>query len=154
MLCRCSSMLLIVLCACAHPDRFSDPRLEGTAHPRGLSGSHVVDDLEIYLRRHEQAPAFHVLAAKKSGTDEGGDSSAAEMARKLQNPLANIKALMTDNAIGFDTGIDGGTSFGFQIQPVYAIDLPDRGFTIIPRAVIPIMGLEPGTDAPPGWPSR
>jgi hypothetical protein len=74
--------------------------------------------------------------------------SAAEMARKLQNPLANIKALMTDNAIGFDTGTTGDTSYAFQLQPVYAIDMPDRGFTLIPRANIPILGLEPGTDTP------
>ena len=73
---------------------------------------------------------------------------AAEMARKLQNPLANIKALMTDNVIGFDTGTDGGTSYGFQLQPLYAIDMPDKGVTILPRGVIPVLGLEPGTDAP------
>ena len=72
--------------------------------------------------------------------------SAAEMQKKLQNPLANIKALMTDNAIGFDTGNTEDTSFGFSIQPVYAIDMPDKGFTLIPRGVFPIMGLEPGTD--------
>ena len=75
--------------------------------------------------------------------------AAAEMARKMQNPLANIKAIMTDNAIGLDTGEDEGTSYGFQIQPVYAIDMPDKGFTFIPRAVIPILGLEPGTNIPP-----
>ena len=75
--------------------------------------------------------------------------SAAEMARKLQNPLANIRALMTDNAIGFDSGTTEDTSFVFQLQPVYAIDMPDKGFTFIPRAVIPILGLEPGTDIPP-----
>jgi len=80
--------------------------------------------------------------------EQGGDA-AAEMARKLQNPLANIKALMTDNAIGFDTGNDGGTSYGFQFQPVYAIEFPDKGFTFLPRAVIPVLGLEPGTDVPP-----
>jgi len=74
--------------------------------------------------------------------------SAAEMARKMNNPLANIKALMTDNAIGFDTGDDKGTSYGFQLQPVYAIDMPEYGFTFIPRAVIPILGLEPGTTVP------
>ena len=55
--------------------------------------------------------------------------AAAEMQRKLQNPLANIAAIMTDNVIGFDSGSTGDTSFGFQIQPVYAIDMPDLGFT-------------------------
>lgn len=81
--------------------------------------------------------------------EPGAASGAEEMARKLQNPLANIRALMTDNAIAFDTGDDEGTSYGFQLQPVYAIDFPDQGFTFIPRAVIPIVGLEPGTDIPP-----
>ena len=71
--------------------------------------------------------------------------AAAEMARKLHNPLANIKAIMTDNTIGFKTGDDEGTSYGFQLQPVYAIDFEDKGFTFIPRASIPILGLEPGT---------
>ena len=71
--------------------------------------------------------------------------NAAEMAKKLQNPLANIKAIMTDNSIAFNTGDDEGTSYGFQLQPVYAIDFPNQGFTFIPRAVLPIMGLEPGT---------
>jgi len=71
--------------------------------------------------------------------------SSTEMAKKLQNPLANIKAVMTDNTIGYNTGSDEGTSYGFQIQPVYAIDFEKQGFTFIPRAVIPVMGLEPGT---------
>ena len=73
---------------------------------------------------------------------------AAEMARKLQNPLANIKALMTDNVIGFDTGTDGGTAYGFQLQPLYAFDMSDKGVTILPRGVFPVLGLEPGMDAP------
>lgn len=79
-----------------------------------------------------------------SSTSAQADAG-AEMAKKLQNPLANIKAIMTDNSIGFNTGDDEGTSYGFQIQPVYAIDFPDSGFAFIPRAVIPILGLEPGT---------
>ncbi len=70
------------------------------------------------------------------------------MARKLQNPLANIKAVTTDNTVGFNTGNDDGTSYSSQLQPVYAIDFPERGFTFLPRAVIPILGLEPGTDVP------
>ena len=74
---------------------------------------------------------------------------AAEMARKLQNPLANIRALITDNAVGFGTGNTDGTSYGFQFQPVYAMDQPQGGFTFLPRAVVPVLGLEPGTKIPP-----
>lgn len=87
-----------------------------------------------------------LLSCLASGLAYADD--AAEMARKLQNPLANIKAIMTDNAIGFETGTDEGTSYSFQLQPIYAIDVPDKGFTFLPRAIVPIMGLEPGTYAP------
>ena len=86
-----------------------------------------------------------MLTAMATSATTAYADSAAEMAKKLQNPLANIKAVMTDNTIGFNTGTDEGTSYGFQIQPVYAIDYPEHGFTFIPRAVIPITGLEPGT---------
>ena len=98
--------------------------------------------LSLFLLIALAAPATISLAEEK-----GGDA-AAEMARKLQNPLASIKAIFTDNTIGFNTGDDDGTSYGFQLQPVYAIDFPDHGFTFIPRAVIPIVGLEPGTKTP------
>ena len=81
-----------------------------------------------------------LLAALPFGalaSDGGG--GAEEMARKLQDPLANISAIMTDNDIMFKTG-DDSTSYQFQIQPVHAIDFPDNGFTFIPRAVIPVVG--------------
>ena len=72
---------------------------------------------------------------------------AAEMARKLQDPLANISALMTDNDIQFKTG-DDDTSYSFQLQPVYAFDFPEQGFTFIPRAIIPIIGAAPESTFP------
>lgn len=100
----------------------------------------------IHRLRAAALVAACALAAAPAQAQSG--SAAEEMARKLQNPLANIHAIMTDNAIGFDTGDDGGTSYAFQVQPVYAIDFPDQGFTFLPRAVIPILGLEPGTDLP------
>ena len=68
---------------------------------------------------------------------------AAEMARKMQDPLANIKALVTDNDISFNTGNDE-TSYGFQLQPIYAISFDDQGFNLVNRAVIPILGMADG----------
>ena len=108
--------------------------------------------IDLALVVHSSAICCLLIVSAAASAEEpepgsaGGGDAAAEMARKLQDPLANIKAIMTDNAIGFDTGNDGGTSFGFQLQPIYAINFPDRGFTLIPRAIIPIVGLEPGTD--------
>ena len=69
----------------------------------------------------------------------------AEMARKLQNPLANIDAIITENDIGFNTGINEENSYSFLLIPVYPIDLPEYGFNLITRVTLPIMGLEPGT---------
>ena len=72
---------------------------------------------------------------------------AEEMARKLQDPLANIKALMTDNDVLFNTGKDE-TSYSFQLQPVYAVPFEDRGFNLINRAIIPILGMAPLSQKP------
>jgi len=73
----------------------------------------------------------------------------AEMARKAQDPLADVKALMTDNTIAFDGGPgEDETSYGFQLQPVYSIPNETR-FNMIFRAVIPIVGVDPGVEIPP-----
>ena len=70
---------------------------------------------------------------------------AAEMARKLQDPLANIKMLMFDNNVDLKTG-DGDVSYGFSIQPVYA--MPAESFNFILRGVFPIVGLAPEAQKP------
>ena len=75
---------------------------------------------------------------------EGGDS-AAEMARKLQDPLASIAAIMTDNDVLFKTGEDE-TSFSFQIQPVKAFSF--ESFNLIARGIVPISGIAPEGQRP------
>ncbi|MFW2441118.1 MAG: hypothetical protein ACN4GR_17305 [Arenicellales bacterium] len=74
--------------------------------------------------------------------------AAAEMARKAQDPLGNVKAIMTDNTIAFGGGPEDDTAYGFQIQPVYAIE-NDTPFNMLARAVIPVVGVEPGVVLPP-----
>ena len=68
----------------------------------------------------------------------GGGDAAAEMARKLQDPLGNITALMTDNDISFKTGSGDDVSYGFQLQPVKAFSF--ETFNFIARAVVPVLG--------------
>jgi hypothetical protein len=42
-----------------------------------------------------------------------------EMARKAQDPLGDIRALMTDNTIAFGGGeSEDDITYGFQLQPV------------------------------------
>ena len=70
---------------------------------------------------------------------------AAEMQKKLQNPLANIRAFLTDNFVAFDTGSNDDVSWGFNLQYYHALDFPEKQYALLPRFVLPVMGLEPGT---------
>ena len=72
----------------------------------------------------------------------------AEMAKKAQDPLGDTRAIMSDNTIAFDGGPDDSTSYSFQMQPVYSIP-NETSFNMIARAVVPVMGLEPGVVWPP-----
>ena len=76
------------------------------------------------------------------------DAAAIAMAKKAQDPLGDVRAIMTDNTIAFDGGPEDSTSYGFQFQPVYAIKSESR-FNMIFRAILPIVGVEPGVVVPP-----
>lgn len=76
------------------------------------------------------------------------DDTLAEFARKAQDPLGDVKALMTDNTIAFDGGPNEDTSYAFQLQPVYSMDT-SGDWNMLLRGIIPITGLEPGVVAPP-----
>lgn len=85
--------------------------------------------------------AVHVAPVAANGP------SVEELARKAQDPLADTKAIMTDNTIGFGTA-NNETAYGFQIQPVYSIPTDDKPFNLILRLVIPIIGAPVGATIP------
>ena len=87
--------------------------------------------------------ALTIIGAELSSVPASDkDDRAAEMARKLQGPLSAISAVMTENEFLFKNGQDK-TNYQFDIEPIFSIDFPDQGFTLIPRAVIPAMGAVP-----------
>lgn len=63
---------------------------------------------------------------------------ACQAARNAQNPLAPVKAIMTDNTFSFGPGSTKG--YNFQIQPVYTI-ATDDGYNVILRGIVPINGV-------------
>ncbi len=67
--------------------------------------------------------------------------------RKAQDPLADVRAIMTDNTIGFGTSNNDDTVYGFQIQPVYSIPT-DLGFNFIARGIVPLAGVDQGSSLP------
>jgi hypothetical protein len=95
------------------------------------------------------AGAGEQTAAKTEAT-AGQESAggAAELSALLQDPLANISALMTDNTISFRTGPTNERAYEFNIQPVYSLNFQELGWTVIPRGMIPILGLKPGAELP------
>jgi len=72
----------------------------------------------------------------------------AEMARKAQDPLGDVKAIMSDNTIGLKSGPDSETAYGFQIQPVYSLPSDGESVNQILRAVVPLVGVDPGVVLP------
>ena len=66
--------------------------------------------------------------------------------RKAQDPLADVRAIMTDNTIAVGTAKDN-TSYNFQVQPVYSIGLEDDNNLIL-RGIVPVLGVYDGTYFP------
>jgi len=88
-----------------------------------------------------------VVVASMSMSARVQADAAAEMARKAQDPLGDVKALMTDNTIGVDAGPNKDTAYGFQLQPVYSIP-NETSYNMIARGIVPIVGTEPGAELP------
>ena len=77
------------------------------------------------------------------------DDAAAKLAALLQDPLANISAMGTDSTASFKGGPDhDDTSYEINLQPVYSFSFPEQEFSIVARAMIPYIGVKPGTDLP------
>jgi len=79
---------------------------------------------------------------------QGEVDGAAALSALLQDPLANLSALMTDNTLGLRSGVDNDESYEINLQPVYSINFEELGWSVIPRAMIPIISVKPGTDLP------
>ena len=91
------------------------------------------------------ALAFGIVA-NSQGIAQACDA-ACQAARKAANPLADTKALMTDNTAAFRSGTNNDDSYNFQLQPVYAVPLSDANLVL--RGIVPIQGVQPGAVLPP-----
>ena len=124
--------------------------LEDNAQPLKLTtgtGEQTMNGLQASIISHMKRLALvGPLLVIATATPLRGQS-ADDIARALQDPLANIKMINTDNTISFNTGQpDSVTGYNFQIQPVYAFSF--EKFNFIPRAVIPIVGVPGGAYFP------
>ena len=120
----------------------------GTGTGNGNGTDLLASEIGGYLDTAQHAAFRHgsfLAAADPQDGENKPEGGAAAMAKALQDPLANIAALMTENDIFFGTG-DEAKSAVFQLQPVYSVNF--EKFSIIPRGIIPIVGAAPESDLP------
>lgn len=110
----------------------------------------MIEEGHLLRRRISKRVANLVLVAAAilsvswaSAEDCGAECQAL---RNAQDPLADVRAIMTDNTISFGTA-DEQTGYGFQIQPVYSIPT-EYGFNFIARGIVPIVGVHNGAAFP------
>jgi hypothetical protein len=91
-----------------------------------------------------------LVAAMMSGpvlAQEPPDAD-SELAKKTQNPVADLISLPFQNNINFEVGDGGYTQNILNIQPVYPMQLNDQ-WNLITRTIVPVIHqppLIPGTD--------
>ena len=61
------------------------------------------------------------------------DDALRETAREAQDPLDDVKAMMTDNTIVFDGGAADDIAYSLKLQPVYSVENQIRFHMIAPR---------------------
>jgi hypothetical protein len=92
--------------------------------------------------------AGSALAAKGDGTIDPGEDQTAELARAVQNPVANLISVPFQNNTNFDFGPREKTQNVLNIQPVIPFSLSEE-WNLITRTIVPIIsqpGFVPGQD--------
>lgn len=80
---------------------------------------------------------FQVIYAQDDTSDKGSGPSDAELAKKAQNPIANMYSLPFQNNTTYGVGPDNKISNTLNIQPVIPIGLGSK-VNLIARTIIPI----------------
>src|SRR4029453_8019201 len=100
---------------------------------------------------------FHLLAAAEPSTGGGGGSgaapadgqaNAAELAKKLQNPIADLISVPLQNNWDFGIGSADAMQYTVNIQPVIPVSLT-KDWNLIIRTIMPVIYAEsplPGGD--------
>ena len=88
----------------------------------------------------------------QAGTGDGhidpGENELSELAKSVQNPLADILILSIQNNTNFNFGPQEKTQNVLNIQPVYPVNLNDD-WNLLTRTIVPVIsqpGLVPGQE--------
>ncbi len=93
-----------------------------------------------------------ILIAIPANAEETADDFIAaarvNFGRVLQNPLANFRGIISENAALFGTGGDDDTAAVMAFQGLYALPMPEHGINFIPRVIVPVVAAPPLSDFP------
>jgi hypothetical protein len=83
-------------------------------------------------------------AVSSGGTDATNDAAAqeADLAKKLQNPVANLVSVPIQNNWDFGIGPAHAMQYTAKIQPVIPFSISDN-WNLITRTILPVIYLEP-----------
>lgn len=70
--------------------------------------------------------------------DDGDDAQAAELAKKLQNPIASLISVPLQNNWDFGIGSNDAMRYTLNIQPVIPFGITERS-NLITRTIVPII---------------
>jgi hypothetical protein len=79
---------------------------------------------------------------------EAGDDSETELAKKTQNPVADLISVPFQSTFNFNTGTKDATVYALNVQPVIPIKL-NEDWNLITRTIMPIISqpsLVPGME--------
>ncbi len=82
---------------------------------------------------------FAVVAGPCIAQDDGGDSSAADLAKQLSNPVASLISVPLQLNYDHDIGpADDGDRFALNIQPVVPLSISED-WNLISRTILPVI---------------
>ncbi len=108
--------------------------------------------MRFRLRLRVDQVAVFATALVLASTSSGADQSASDLARAVQNPVADLISLPFQNNTNYGLGPDDDTQNVLNIQPVWPISL-NADTNIITRTIVPIISqpkLFPGGQSEDG----
>ena len=105
-----------------------------------------VEELSFSLTAADSQAEAEKPAHDETGDEKSGETSASDLAKKTQNPIADLISLPFQNNTNFNVGPDNRVQNVLNIQPVIPFNFDN--FNLITRTILPVIyqpQVAPGT---------
>lgn len=94
------------------------------------------------------ASLIAIPAGAEDATEDMIPAARVNFGRVLQDPLANFRGIISENAFLSATGEDDDWAALMKFQGLYAMPMPEYGINFIPRVIVPVVAAPPLSDLP------